>query len=51
MDGKLDKINENLTGFFTDIVEFVKRVMEFFEEFITAKNKLWKGQNEEETTA
>ena len=48
MDGKLDKINENLTGFFTDIVAFIKKVWEYFETFFAAENKLWEGQNAKE---
>lgn len=50
MDNKLDKINGNLTGFFSDIVKFVKMVWEYIEKFFTkdATNPLL---NEEETTA
>ena len=42
---KLDGINYNLTGFFKDIVDFIQRVWEYIEEFFTAQNKLWEGQN------
>ncbi len=50
MDGKLDKINENLTGFFTDIVTFIEKVLKYIEKFFTkdATNPL---MNEEESEA
>ena len=47
---KLDQINENLTGFFKDVVSFVQKVWEYIEKFFTAQNKLYEGQNVEETT-
>ena len=48
---KLDKINYNLTEFFSDIVRYIKEVWEFIEKFITRKNALYEGQpGEEETT-
>ena len=49
-DKKLDKINDNLTGFFADIVPFIQKVWEYIEKFFTAKDMLWKGQNAEEET-
>ena len=42
---KLDGINYNLTGFFKDVVDFIQRVWEYIEEFFTAQNKLWEGQD------
>lgn len=48
---KLDQINFNIAGFLQDIVKFVQEVWEYIEKFFTAKNYLWKGQNDEETTA
>jgi hypothetical protein len=50
-DKKLDKINENLTGFLADIVLYIQKVWKFIEAFITGKNVLWEGQNDEATTA
>ena len=47
---KLDAVRLNLTGFFSDIVKFVKQVWEYIEKFFTkdATNPLL---NDEETTA
>ena len=47
---KLDQINFNLTEFFKDIVSFVQKVWEYIEEFFTAKDKLYEGQNADEET-
>ena len=48
---KLDQINFNLTEFFKDIVSFVQKVWEYIEKFFTAKDKLYEGQNAEESEA
>ena len=47
---KLDKINVNLTTFFSDMVKFVKQVWEYIEKFFT-KDATKPLLNEEETTA
>jgi hypothetical protein len=48
MDGKLDKINENLTGFFKDIVTFIEKVWKFINDFFAPENKLWDAPETEE---
>ena len=50
MDNKLDKINENLTGFFSDLVRFVKKVWEYIEKFF-AKDATNPLLNEDESEA
>ena len=47
---KLDQINENLTGFFKDVISFVQKVWEYIEKFFTAKDVLYEGQNAAEET-
>ena len=45
---KLDRINENVTGFFKDIVSFIEKVWEYFKKFFAEDAE--KPLVDEETT-